>query len=231
MNNFNLNTENNETWLTPPEIIRSLGPFDLDPCAPIGRPWDTAYWHYTIEDNGLLMPWEGRVWLNPPYGRQIGNWLNKMALHCNGIALIFARTDTAAWQNYIFPHANSLLFITGRLNFCKITGEPGDRANAPSVLVSYTDFDSDVLDGSGISGAHIPLNPTVMLFHNADDRTWKVIVGKAMADLGQAELSDIYEKVRAIAPKRVNGNKHFKAKIRQVLQMNFENVERGKWSA
>lgn len=47
--------------------IRALGPFDLDPCSPVGRPWDTAAQHHTIHDNGLLKPWSGRVWLNPPY--------------------------------------------------------------------------------------------------------------------------------------------------------------------
>ena len=50
MKNFNTNTENNDTWLTPPSIITSLGEFDLDPCSPINRPWPTAKEHYTIED-------------------------------------------------------------------------------------------------------------------------------------------------------------------------------------
>jgi hypothetical protein len=44
--NFNTNTENNDTWLTPPTIIQSLGEFDLDPCSPINRPWNTAKNHY-----------------------------------------------------------------------------------------------------------------------------------------------------------------------------------------
>jgi hypothetical protein len=70
-----------DEWLTPPEIIKSLGEFDLDPCSPLIRPWDTARKHYTVIDNGLLMPWEGRVWLNPPYGNKIGEWLQKAALH------------------------------------------------------------------------------------------------------------------------------------------------------
>lgn len=49
-----------DEWLTPPSIIRSLGEFDLDPCSPINRPWDTAKQHYTVNDNGLLLPWFGR---------------------------------------------------------------------------------------------------------------------------------------------------------------------------
>ena len=60
----------NDEWLTPPEILRALGPFDLDPCAPIARPWETAATHYTAEDDGLSKPWAGRVWCNPPFGRE-----------------------------------------------------------------------------------------------------------------------------------------------------------------
>jgi hypothetical protein len=48
-----------DVWLTPPHIIQALGSFDLDPCSPLNRPWDTAQKHYTIEDDGLTSPWGG----------------------------------------------------------------------------------------------------------------------------------------------------------------------------
>jgi len=48
-----------DEWLTPPHILDALGDFDLDPCAPVCRPWSTARNHYTIEDNGMLSPWAG----------------------------------------------------------------------------------------------------------------------------------------------------------------------------
>ena len=51
-----------DEWLTPPEILRALGAFDLDPCAPVVRPWETAAHHYTAQDDGLALPWFGRVW-------------------------------------------------------------------------------------------------------------------------------------------------------------------------
>lgn len=77
-----------DVWLTPPSIIKSLGEFDLDPCAPENRPWDTAKHHYTEADDGLSKPWFGRVWLNPPYSRDIiGLWMERMAEVGNGISL------------------------------------------------------------------------------------------------------------------------------------------------
>ena len=54
-------------WLTPPCLLDRLGEFDLDPCSPVNRPWDTARHHYTVEDDGLRQPWFGRVFCNPPY--------------------------------------------------------------------------------------------------------------------------------------------------------------------
>ena len=66
-----------DEWLTPPFILEALGPFDVDPCTALNQPWHTATTEYTLTDDGLLMPWNGRVWLNPPYGTQIWRWLRK----------------------------------------------------------------------------------------------------------------------------------------------------------
>jgi hypothetical protein len=162
MNNFNTNTTNNDTWLTPPELIKSLGEFDLDPCSPVDRPWDTAKKHYTIHDDGLKQPWAGRVWLNPPYGKSTFVWMDRLATHKSGIALIFARTETIGFQEYVFGKAKSLFFFKGRLQFYTLEGKKADSANAPSVLVSYSDYDSDMIDlaakNGSIKGKHVLLN-------------------------------------------------------------------------
>ena len=124
-----------DEWLTPPEIIEALGPFDLDPCAPIVRPWPTAAYHLTVEDDGLLWGWNGFVWCNPPYGNQTGIWLEKMAEHNNGIALIFARTETKMFFDYVWERASGVLFIRGRLYFHHVDGSRADaNAGAPSAL-------------------------------------------------------------------------------------------------
>ena len=131
-------TSGHDEWLTPPEIIDALAPFDLDPCAPVNRPWPTAKSHFTIHDNGLLQRWDGFVWCNPPYGKETGQWINRLSLHGNGIALIFARTDTKIWQKTIFPHAHSILFLAGRLTFYTVEGKKGkDTAGAPSALIAF----------------------------------------------------------------------------------------------
>ncbi|HVI40922.1 MAG TPA: DNA N-6-adenine-methyltransferase, partial [Anaerovoracaceae bacterium] len=83
-------------WLTPKWLLDELGEFDLDPCAaPNPRPFPTAKKMITEADEcGLKASWHGRVWLNPPYGKQIGPWLEKLKSHGDGIALVFARTET-----------------------------------------------------------------------------------------------------------------------------------------
>lgn len=145
MKNFNTTTANNDEWLTPPEIIASLGAFDLDPCAPITRPWDTATTHYTKLDEGLSKPWQGRVWLNPPYGRDVFLWLAKLHRHKSGLALIFARTETAGFHKHIWSTANAIFFFKGRLRFHHVDGSRGGTANAPSCLVSYGAGDTEYI--------------------------------------------------------------------------------------
>jgi len=147
-----------DEWLTPPNIILDLGPFDLDPCAPIIRPWETAKRHFTIEDNGLLQEWFGFVWCNPPYGTEAASWLNRLSMHNNGIALIYARTETKMFFQYVWPNALSVLFIRGRLSFFNTLGEEAKwNGGAPSVLIAYGLEADKRLQRSKIKGKYIKL--------------------------------------------------------------------------
>src|SRR5690606_13091833 len=114
-------------------------PFDLDPCSPINRPWDTAAKHYTIEDDGLRQDWgDSFCWVNPPYGPYTKIWMKRLSEHGNGVALIFARTDTKYFQDYVFGKADSLFFLAKRLYFCYPDGAPSkNNSGAPSVLIGY----------------------------------------------------------------------------------------------
>lgn len=126
-------------WLTPPGIIQALGPFDLDPCASVDQPWRTANQQYTIGKNGKLLPWDGMVWMNPPYGTETWEWLELLARHGNGIALIFARTETEGFFQHVWNKADALFFFKGRLHFhMPVSGQRAKgNAGAPSVLAAY----------------------------------------------------------------------------------------------
>jgi len=149
-----------DEWLTPPEIIDALGVFDLDPCSPVNRPWPTAGTHYTVEDNGLSCPWFGRVWCNPPYGLVAASWLSRLAEHGNGIALIFARTETKMFFDHVWNKAHAVLFIQGRLYFHHVDGARAKaNAGAPSCLVAYGAVNADCLYNANIAGQFVRLIP------------------------------------------------------------------------
>ena len=153
-----------EEWLTPPDIIPTFGPFDLDPCAPVKRPWATAANHFTIADDGLSKKWQGLVWCNPPYGPKTGDWLARCAEHDNCVALVFARTDTQAFQKWVWPFAKSLFFISGRLSFCHVSGDPGGTAGAPSVLIAYGDVaDQRLRTNQTVAGQYMKNLPSKLI--------------------------------------------------------------------
>lgn len=147
-----------DEWLTPPEIIKQLGTFDLDPCCPAVRPWDTALHHYCLEEDGLSRSWFGRVWLNPPYGPETGKWLSKLADHGDGIALIFARTETAMFFKYVWERASAIMFLRGRLYFHRVNGERAKfNSGAPSCLVAYGRRNVEAMQASDLDGVTLQL--------------------------------------------------------------------------
>lgn len=146
-----------DTWLTPPRIIAELGPFDLDPCAaPDPRPWPTAARHITLPADGLAADWAGRVWLNPPYSRETAAWMRRLAGHGRGVALIFARTETAWFAETVWQMATAARFLHGRLHFHHADGRPSrENAGAPSVLVAYGEEDAERLRDCSLPGTFV----------------------------------------------------------------------------
>jgi DNA N-6-adenine-methyltransferase (Dam) len=129
-------TRGKDEWITPPEIIAALAPFDLDPCAPVNPPYKIAENTFTELDNGLLRPWRGFVWCNPPYS-EAGKWLGRCAEHGSAIALVFARTETNSFFQNVWQKASAVRFLRGRISFYHVDGRRGASAPAPSVLVAY----------------------------------------------------------------------------------------------
>jgi len=127
------------TWITPAQIVNAVGPFNLNPAVASNMPWPTA--KKTLHRNrGLWQRWNrsGMVWLNPP-ARQRDVWMRRCADHGNGIALVYARTDTAWFCETVWRHPNTtaILFLTGRVHFAGSNGRKRGPAPAPSVLVAY----------------------------------------------------------------------------------------------
>lgn len=151
---YQIDKENTtDVWLTPPNLIESLGKFDLDPCCPNNLPWKTADKFYSLEnrEDRLELDWFGRVWLNPPYS----NWvpfMEKLKKHNNGIALIFARTETKGFFDHIWNDADSILFLKRRVKFVN-----GGSSTAPSVLIAYGQNNTKALEESGLDGKLIKL--------------------------------------------------------------------------
>jgi hypothetical protein len=141
-------------WYTPPLVFEALGiSFDLDPCSPGPHivPWIPARTHYTKADGGLNLPWHGRVWLNPPYGRGLDQWLQRFAAHQNGIALVFARTDTRWFHRYA-AYADAICFTHGRVSFVSPSAA-SNRADTPgcgSILLAYGRVCVGALQRSGL---------------------------------------------------------------------------------
>jgi hypothetical protein len=145
-------------WYTPPEIFHALAiDFDLDPCAP---EWPRAHWiptrrRISLPVDGMEQPWDGRVWLNPPYAAQTGRWVGRLAEHGDGIALVFTRADTPWWQAAV-GRSSAVCFIEGRVNF--IEGNPelrkgtrtDSRAGAPSCLIAFGAVCAVALARSGL---------------------------------------------------------------------------------
>ena len=135
-------------WYTPKYIFDALGlTFDLDPCSPGANivPWIPARQHLTIADNGRNAPWRGSVWMNPPYGSDTPKWMEHLAAHGNGIALVFSRTDVKWFHSYV-PKADAICFIRGRVQFVKASVAsqyakgryvPCGGCGAGSMLVAY----------------------------------------------------------------------------------------------
>lgn len=218
--------------LTPRAILDPLGTFDLDPCGNDPRPWDCAATTYTVYDNGLVLPWFGRVWCNPPFHRyQILEWINRMVAHNRGILLVHVRTETD-WFQPIWDTATALNFLRSRYVFhnpdgslCTIEKPEskyfGKAANsgAPIVLASFGFSDAEVLADCGIDGNFVPLRfPRSVLVMALEGGTWREVVhGVLRAKSGPVSVEEVWRALRDHT--KAKGRKFAREQIRKVLQL------------
>lgn len=128
--------------------------FTLDVCASVANRKCERF--YTIENDGLRLSWDGSVWMNPPYGRTIGQWVKKARESARDnnatvVCLLPSRTDTAWFHDYVLPYAE-IRFVRGRLKF----GSASNSAPFPSIVAIFRP-----LNGCNIipSPKAIPANP------------------------------------------------------------------------
>lgn len=122
---------------TPDELFDTLNQifdFRIDVCATVQNTKCPTF--FTKERNGLEQEWKGRCWMNPPYGREIGAWVQKaynesQKPNCTVVALLPARTDTIWWHNYVIK--SEVFFLRGRLKF----GNQQNSAPFPSAIAVF----------------------------------------------------------------------------------------------
>ena len=133
-------SETNE-WATPTDFYDKLnrlyGPYDLDPCC--NKINAKCKYFFTEQDDGLNQDWCGyNVFMNPPYGREIGKWIEKAykesrKQNTSVTCLIPSRTDTKYWHDYCMK-ADKIIFVKGRLKF----GTATNVAPFPSAVIMFT---------------------------------------------------------------------------------------------
>lgn len=125
-------------WETPRWLFQHFDErfhFTLDVCASAANAKCARY--FTVQEDGMARPWAGeRCWCNPPYGKEIGDWMWKAAAEADSAlvitCLIPARTDTAWWHRHVARKAK-VIFLRGRVRF---EGAKGS-APFPSALAVY----------------------------------------------------------------------------------------------
>ncbi|KAF5049752.1 DNA N-6-adenine-methyltransferase [anaerobic digester metagenome] len=202
-------TSNSPEWYTPREIVTSvievLREIDLDPCSNSREdPNIPARTHYTKDDDGLSREWSGRVYMNPPYGREIAAWIEKLQAGyeagsiTEAITLVKAATDTK-WFN-VLSGRYARCEVNGRLKF----SDSKSPAPFPSVIF-YLGEDakrfSEVFSKHGtITAPLVPETPAApgttdpgIIFNpipESNDQPWSLY---PVEDLNTKPIQEIYK--------------------------------------
>lgn len=120
---------------TPPDFFRGVsalfGPFDLDVCCNPPATMPLASRYFTPAEDGLVQPWSGRAWCNPPYGEEAA-WIVKGATEPALSAHLVPVKSSMLWWRVVVKRAAFLLFIEGRLHF---VGYPWSAGFASALIV------------------------------------------------------------------------------------------------
>jgi hypothetical protein len=148
--NYNIvdKTCQSRVWLTPETILVPLRQYfapmgiELDPATESHNP-TRALRFFTPEDDGLSQPWSGNVYLNPPYGREIRLWMEKLHREVEAGAHVVAllpttRSETAYWQEHVLnKRLTAVCYVRKRIRFLRPSGKPAGSNPYGSLLVVY----------------------------------------------------------------------------------------------
>src|SRR5699024_10009307 len=102
------------------------------------------------------------IWLNPPYGAETWAWLDRLAEHGRGIALIFGRTEKAGFVEQVWRKADAVLFLHGRHHFndeLGVRSRPNSAATSP--LIVYGEDMAERLRRARLDGTFVTLSHAV----------------------------------------------------------------------
>lgn len=140
-----------DEWYTPPQMVKSLGEFDLDPCAARDGEINHAKENWRPPVNGLMRDWFGRVWLNPPFSK-MADWMPRLVMHGNGIALMNAWPERV-WFQAAVRHVTGVLWLRHRVNFIR-PGNVKTNGCIGNVLMAFGPDNAQALQRSNLPGIY-----------------------------------------------------------------------------
>lgn len=162
--------EDRDRWCTPPHVIEmaraAMGGIDLDVASNAAAQAivKAASW-YSLDTgrDGLALPWAGRVWCNPPYGKGLVDRFSDKIVselergQITAMLVLVNSSTSAAWWQQLARHADSLLFCSSRLSFWHAeTGKTQSGNFYDQTIFTFGALDLEPLEPLG---AIIPKGP------------------------------------------------------------------------
>jgi len=139
------NNSGNNEWYTPPEYTAAakvvMGGIDLDPASSHkANEFVGADKYYTLEDDGLVQEWGGRVWMNPPYSQpEIAEFCDKFLAspEINEACVLVNNATDTRWMQKMLKHATAVCFVRGRISYLDKSGKPKNKPLQGQAILYY----------------------------------------------------------------------------------------------